>query len=186
MISSTPVRRDRYTIWMMSVRDRSSRRPSRLMIASREDGAWRGDGSRRTTRATPLPSALRALPSASRGQIVAFQNPVQYPVDELAGFLGPVLFGDLDGLIDDHQLRRVVLVEKFVDRHADDVAVHGGHAGEPPVLGLVLDHLVDLAHVRDRAVKDLRRELARVRLRLLQILERVDDLLRTIPGDIVL
>src|SRR5687767_7749721 len=77
------------------------------------------------------------------GEIVPFQYPVEDAVDELAGLLRAELFRDLDGLVDDHELGRVRLVEKLVDGHADDVAIDGGHARQAPVLGLSLDHVVD-------------------------------------------
>src|SRR5205085_4182081 len=57
---------------------------------------------------------------------------------------------------------------------------------EPPVVGLLLDHLVDLGQVLARSVEDLGGELARVRLRLLQLFEGGHDRLRRVAGQIVL
>src|SRR5258708_7800022 len=155
MISSTPVRRLRNTIWTMSVRERSSRRPSRLI-------------------------------SDSRGEIVAFQNAIQNPIDELRGFRGAVPLGDLDRLVDDHQLRRLRLVQEFVDRHPDDVAVHDRHPREPPILGLGLDHVVDLRGVLHRPAKNADGEFPRIGFGLLQIFKRRTDLVRRVAGDVVL
>ena len=60
------------------------------------------------------------------------------------------------------------------------------HPREAPVVGLGLDHAVDVGEVIDGAAKDFRGELTRVRLRLLQVLEGVDDHVRTVVRQIVL
>src|SRR5216684_1704702 len=91
----------------------------------------------------------------SRRQIVPFQYPVEDAVDELRRLVVPELLGDLDGLVDHDELRRAALVQKFVDRHPDDVAIDDGHTREAPVVSLGLDHAVDVGDVIDRAAEDL-------------------------------
>src|SRR5262249_3963157 len=164
-----------------SVRLRSSRRPRRLMRAP----GWRlAVGSWQRDLRCQLPTAN--CQPRSRGQIVTFEYPVQDAIDELRRLLRAELLGDLDGLVDDDQLRRVGLVQELVDRHADDVAVDHRHALEAPVVGLGHDHLVDFWEILEGAAEDARGELARVRLRLLQILERVDHRVGRIAGEVVL
>src|SRR5258705_11905068 len=109
----------------MSVSERSSRRPRRLMrplAQSRKQKAESRNGQLN-------PSAFCLLLSAfqSRGEIVAFQNTVEDAVDELRRFVVAELLGDLDGLVDHDQLRRLAFVQKLVDRQTDDVAVDDGH-----------------------------------------------------------
>src|SRR5205085_11264924 len=114
---------------MMSVSERSSRRPRRLMAAP---GWPLAVGRWQLRRSHCQLSTANRQPGRSRSQIVAFENPVEYAVDELRRLLRAEFLGDLDGLVDDDQLRRVALVQEFVDRHADDVAVDHRHALQPP------------------------------------------------------
>src|SRR5438874_1514390 len=105
---------------MMSVRDKSSRRPRRLM---RAPGWQLAVGRWQQCRVCLCQLSTANCQPASRGKIVAFQNPVEDAVDELRRLLRAEFLGDLDGLVDDDQLRRVRLVQELVDGHADDVAV---------------------------------------------------------------
>src|SRR5260221_5637325 len=167
MISSTPVRRLRNTIWTMSVRERSSRRPRRLMGASGGRAGERDTGCRVPGTwylGSPFSRLSLWTDCRSRAEIVAFQNAVEDAVDELRRLIRAEFLGDLDGLIDDDELRRIVLVEELVNGHTHDVAVDDGHARETPVLRLRLNHVVERFQVLDGSLKDLRRELARVRL----------------------
>src|SRR5438132_3674045 len=182
MISSTPVRRLRKTIWTMSARERSSRRPRRLIPPAARRAA---SGERRA--GDPNPARCSRLAARhSRRQIVAFQDAIQDPVDELRRLLRAEFLGDLDGLIDDDQLWRVGLVQELVDGHADDVAIDHRHPRQPPVVRLLDDHLVDLRKIVHRSLEDPGGELARARLRFLQVFERGDDGFRRVAGEIVL
>src|SRR5207244_1022088 len=83
-----------------------------------------------------------------------FVDPVEDAVDEAARLLRAELLGDLDRLVD-HDLRRHLGgAEDLIDGHTQNVAVHDRHALEDPVLGVLLDHLVDLGLVRLRATDE--------------------------------
>ncbi len=75
------------------------------------------------------------------------RDPIQDAVDEPARLLGPELLGDLDRLVDGDLGGHLGVPEQLVDGRAQDVAVHGRHALEIPVLRGLGDEGVDLALV---------------------------------------
>src|ERR1700686_2288157 len=111
----------------MSVRDRSSRRPSKLTRDSRS----KTRNQKPETRKNRSPSSgfcFLVSGFRSRSEIVSFQYPVEDSVDELRRFVVAELLGDLDRFVDDDELGGAALVQELVNRHPDDVAVDVGHA----------------------------------------------------------
>ena len=75
------------------------------------------------------------------------EDPVEDAVDEPARLGGAVPLGQLERLVDGDLGRDLGAEEHLVGAQPEDVAVDGGHAVEPPVLGHLRDHLVDLGLV---------------------------------------
>src|SRR3954453_4368659 len=98
-----------------------------------------------------LMSSRLSLSGQAAREGVLLQQAVQQAVHEAARLLGAELLGQLDGLVEHHELGGVPLVEHLEDGEAQDVAVHGGHSLGLPVVGLTADHLVDPLLVLDRA-----------------------------------
>ncbi len=69
------------------------------------------------------------------GGAAGLAKPVEDAVDERGRVGRAVAAGQLDGLVEGDVGRRVGRVQQFVGAQAEDVAIDGGHARQPPVLG---------------------------------------------------
>jgi len=58
---------------------------------------------------------------------------VEDAVDEFAAVVGGEAFGDVDGFVDADHRGNIVAVQHFINGESQDVAIHGGDAGQVPV-----------------------------------------------------
>ena len=63
--------------------------------------------------------------------------------DEITGFFGTEIFGDLNRLVNTDEGRNIRAVIKFEHRDPDNIAVHGGHSGNIPFVGNPADDIID-------------------------------------------
>ena len=97
-----------------------------------------------------------------RGPYVARRIPSRTPFTNGPGRRRRELLRDLDGLVDDDGVRRVVLEEELVEREPEEVAVHRGHPPEPPVLRALGELRVQLVAARERPLDEARGVLLHV------------------------
>ena len=93
------------------------------------DGHTEADELRRSSRAAGGPGRTRAVRSR------ALQFPadgVEHAVDEGHRVVGAEAARQLEGLVDDHAGRRLLLVEELVNRQAEDEAIDDVHPLDPP------------------------------------------------------
>src|ERR1019366_4305177 len=100
-------------------------------------------GARKVSSASSWGPAARAECGAA--------DAVENAVDERPRGRRRELLRDLDGLVDHDGIRRVLFVEKLVEREAKEVAVHRRHAPEAPVLGALGEPRIQLVAPRERA-----------------------------------
>src|SRR5512146_2457995 len=83
---------------------------------------------------------------------------VQDAVHESPGFFRSVFLGDFYGLVDRYAGGNVDTVENFIDRHPQDIAIDDRHAVKAPVLGALMNEVVDLGQVFVSPLDDLFRK----------------------------
>ena len=81
---------------------------------------------------------------------------VEDAVDELRGFVSGKATRDFERLVDGNRARRR-LVKEFINGKAKDVAIHGRHPIDTPMLGARFNAGINLFHMRQRAQGESKR-----------------------------
>src|SRR5262245_22300737 len=81
---------------------------------------------------------------------VAFDG-VEQAIDKLSCVTGREAAGDFECFVDRHRFRVCGLVDEFIDRHPQQIAVDDRHSYNPPIFGTQSDPLVNFVKMSDRA-----------------------------------
>src|SRR5215469_4023196 len=114
------------------------------------DAALAAEVAKSWTRLRPIGLRGCALPADETAR-----DGVEHPIEEINRLGRGEPPPDLERLIDDDGKRRGLEAEHFGGGHAEKIAVHGGHAFEPPMGGVRGDQVVDLLVVERRNAEDV-------------------------------